>query len=488
MKNMTLPPQECRVYTPPRLAKAMVQAVESSPNDYWLDPCMGPGVFIACLREKGIHKERIVGIDIDPVSNVEDKSATSVRGIDFFEWCASTTQTFNRIIANPPYVAIRKLHSSLQKSLTAFGAEGDRSFTLRSNYWCAFLSASLRILANQGSLVFVLPAAWDYAQYASDVRRAIHQEFESVEVHRCMEPLFTDVREGCVVLVAKGYRSNPRVSARFDHVTSEALITALTAGRSRKTTTPSFANSIDSSFTAFSDLYNVNIGCVTGDAGYFLLTESDRTRLELPIEAVRPVLSKARHLSAAYITSAEWQRLLKADERVWLFSPGRTTLRQKAVRAYLEHGAKVCDLEGYKLRHRDPWYCVTDIKDSATGFLSGMTRLGPWISFRSKRHLAATNTLYVLTPKTKMRMDEHAAWALALLSTPARRQYQEIVRRYPDGLAKLEPHDVNSLRLPSPSRVKGACEEYERAVNHLMTGKVPKAVAVADAFVRHPCA
>jgi adenine-specific DNA-methyltransferase len=167
---MTLPPPECQVYTPPQLAAAMVQALEPSHHDYWLDPCIGSGAFIAPLRKKGIPKERIVGIDIDSKSGAEDGAARTVRGVDFFQWCASTQQKFGRIIANPPYVAIRKLHPKLQRSLIAFDPTTDASFALRSNYWCAFLSASLRVLAYKGNLAFVLPAAWDYALYASDIR------------------------------------------------------------------------------------------------------------------------------------------------------------------------------------------------------------------------------------------------------------------------------------------------------------------------------
>ena len=482
---MTQPPPECRVYTPLGLAKALVHAIQSGPRDYWLDPCMGPGVFIACLREKGIRKERIFGVDIDHNSGVEDKSATTIRGVDFFRWCSSTTRKFDRIVANPPYVAIRKLHPKLQKPLAAF-AEDDPSFARRSNYWCAFLSASLRILADNGSLAFVLPAAWDYAQYAEEVRRTIHKKFESVEVHRCLEPLFTEVQEGCVVLVARGYHNDPQVSVRIDHVNPRALITALRNGMSQRNRVRHTSVHADGRLTPFSDLYAVNIGCVTGDARYFLLTESDRLRLDLPVEALRPVLSRARHLSAAYIGSAEWKRLLKANERIWLFQPDDAMLGLKGVRKYLEIGAKTCDFEGYKLSRRDPWYRVPDIKDRATGFLSGMSRVGPWIAFRRKRHLAVTNTLYVVTSKGKLQMDEEAAWALALLSTPVRRQYAEIARRYPDGLVKLEPHDVNALRLPSPDRVKGACEEYARAVNLLVAGNVLDAAKIADGFVRYP--
>ena len=63
----------------------------------------------------------------------------------------STTQRFNRIVANPPYVAIGKLHPTLQQSVSALGTHDDGSFAIRSNYWCAFLSACLRVLANHGS-------------------------------------------------------------------------------------------------------------------------------------------------------------------------------------------------------------------------------------------------------------------------------------------------------------------------------------------------
>jgi adenine-specific DNA-methyltransferase len=484
---MTLPPLECRVYTPPRLAEAMVHAMEPGPHDYWLDPCMGPGVFIACLREKGIRRERIVGIDIDPNSSAEDGSATTVRGVDFFQWCTSTTQRFNRIVANPPYVAIRRLHPALQQALTAFGARGDGSFALRSNYWCAFLAACLRILADHGSLAFVLPAAWDYALYASDVRRAVHQQFQSVEVHRSLEPLFPHVREGCVVLVAKGYRKNPAKSVRIAHDSAQALITALAQGDCKPTTCYTATHAADRSLTPFSDLYAVKIGCVTGDASYFLLRESDRVRIGLPRESVCPVVSKARHLTTAYLSSKEWDRLLKADERVWLFNPDPKVMRQTAVQAYLQHGRDKCNLDGYKLRNRDPWYRVHDMNYGASGFLSGMTKLGPWISFRSKRQLVATNTLYVLNAKIKMRSDERAAWALSLLSTSAREQFLETARRYPDGLAKLEPHDVNSLRLPAPLITRRAPEEYARAISFLVNGRVVDATAIADAFTRRPC-
>ncbi len=485
---MMEPPPECKVYTPPLLADAIVKAVMPHRDDYWLDPCMGPGAFIAPLRKQGIPKDRIVGIDIDTSVGYEDGAATTVRGIDFFRWCARTRRRFTKIVANPPYVAIRKLHPTLQQSLRDFGSGNDISFAKRSNYWCAFLAASLRVLEQDGSLAFVLPAAWEYALYADQVRQYVLGNFQSVDVHRCWQPLFPDVREGCVVLVARGYRNKPTRSVRIDHATSESLVASLSLRSASKDSRPYRTKPSAAAPTsiAFSDLFSINIGCVTGDARYFLLTEADRIRHKLPVEALCPVLSRARHLVAAEMTRAHWQRLLNANERVWLFNPGPGTLRRKPVRAYLEHGERVCDLSAYKLKHRDPWYAVHDIRN-ATGFLSGMTQLGPWISFRSMRHLAATNTLYVLTDKNKMSADERAAWGLSLLSTSSRRQFSELARRYPDGLAKLEPHDLNSFQLAPPKSTKGAAGNYHRAVDFLLASEVSEAVTIADAQIGGKC-
>jgi adenine-specific DNA-methyltransferase len=236
---------------------------------------------------------------------------------------------------------------------------------------CTFLSACLRMLSDRGNLAFVLPAAWDYAQYANTVRIAVLQQFQSVEVYRCHEPLFPNVREGCVVLVAKNYRKSPERAVRIDHRTPQSLIEALTVTQPKPTRNYRQSKPTDDSFVKFSDLYNVNIGCVTGDASYFLLTESERICRGLPLEAMQPVISKARQLAAAYMTSAEWRRLLRNDERVWLFRPHVQALKNKAVQAYIRHGEKVCDLLGYKLSRRDPWYCVPDINENAIGFISG---------------------------------------------------------------------------------------------------------------------
>ena len=479
----SLPPQECKVYTPQLLAEAMVRAINPQPDDLWLDPCMGPGAFILALRNNGLIKRRIVAVDIDACPSAEDEAATTVRGVDFFDWCASTKKRFTKVVANPPYVALCKLGADLQKSVQQFHRSQDPSFALRSNYWCAFLSACLGLLKPDGSLAFVLPAAWDYALYAHELRERVLSSFKSVEVHRSLEPLFPEVREGRVVLLAKGYLQTPEHAGRIDHPTATSLIAALCRPIPQTAKAKPYVPIECEAFgTRFGDLFSVGIGCVTGDVNYFLLTESQRLERDLPISALRPVVSKARHLVASQITKVMWNRLRRADERVWLFSPDVHAKRNRAVRAYLSHGENVCNLDGYKLRNRDPWYEVPGIR-SGVGFMSGMTSVGPWLSLRSMRGLAATNTLYVITAIEAMTLDEQAAWALSLLSSETRRQVRATLRCYPDGLTKLEPHDISELRLLPPKRIAGSRVAYHRAITLLLSGDPGAATAIADASV-----
>jgi len=73
------------------------------------------------------------------------------------------------------------------------------------------------------------------------------------------------------------------------------------------------------------------------------------------------------------------------------------------------------------------------------------------------------------------------------LSTSSRLQFAELSRRYPDGLPKLEPHDLNSFQLRPPRSTTDAAENYRRAVDLLLASKISEAVAIADVQIGGKC-
>jgi hypothetical protein len=312
------------------------------------------------------------------------------------------------------------------------------------------------------------------------LRDEVRRSFRLVETHRSMRPLFPEVQEGCVVLIAKSFLSAPQPARDYIYSDSSELVQALHYGAPPERIIVRAPVAARTRTKSFDELFSLRIGCVTGYANFFLLTESERTKHRLPFSAVQPVVSRAKHLVDAHITFATWNRLRSQNERVWLFRPGRAALRSNAVRAYIALGEEICDLSSYKLKHRTPWFLVPDVRTDVVGFMSGMTKSGPWICLRSMRGLAATNTLYVISEKKRMTYAERCGWALSMLSSPVRQQFHGLTRRYADGLAKLEPRDISILRLPEPPEIAGIAAIYKQAVGALTSGHEIDAIRIAD--------
>jgi adenine-specific DNA-methyltransferase len=223
------------VYTPPALASAMVETIMDSAAS-WLDPCVGTGAFLSALANAGVSSRRVRAVDLDPADSPADSLADVTRGVDFLAWATRADMTFDRIIANPPYMPIRRLPAALQSTALRVHLNNHLSIPQGANYWCAFLCQSLTLLADRGAICFVLPAAWEYADYAHQIREVVPGTFEDFDVHRSARPLFPGVQDGSVVVVGRGFKRASRRIRYFQHSDSGELEASLrgaaTAGSS----------------------------------------------------------------------------------------------------------------------------------------------------------------------------------------------------------------------------------------------------------------
>jgi adenine-specific DNA-methyltransferase len=477
-------PRSSTVETPASLAKAMVSAIAGSGRAIWIDPCTGNGAFIAALRQAGIPKHRVRAIDLSRRRGDHDQHARVERGVDFLEWARHHVGTCDRLIMNPPYVSLNRLHGGPRRAaLDVALPEGDH-LHLTANYWCAFILRAIETLRPGGSLVAVLPASWDYASYARPVRAAVGAAFATVTEIRSATPLFPKVLEGAVVVVAtnKGGTSAgwERIEAPDAAGTTQAL--EALSQRSRRGASPKVTTlAVDKHPTvALGELMNVRIGAVTGDAHYFLLSEKERVQYDLPRSSLKPVVTRARHLCGAFITRAHWLRLLEKGERVWLFRPQRG-VKPAAVRRYLERGKRgSCNLKAYKVSRRDVWYQVP-LPSRPDGFISGMGKGMPFLALRAMRGLTATNTLYIVQFHRHVSSPEgRASAALAMLTTAARAELQRHARIYADGLLKFEPAELSRVRVPRWRSTRGATGALRTAMAFLEAGDARSARAIAD--------
>jgi adenine-specific DNA-methyltransferase len=463
----------------------MIDAIAGSRNSRWLEPSFGHGVFLEQLSLRGVAPSRITGIDLELTPMANDRFASVRRGEDFLSWCSKTEQQFDRIVANPPYVSLLDLPDEARRAARQLVISGViDALPARSNLWAAFLIGALKLLKEGGSLAFVLPAAWDYADYAAVLRDALPKRFAEWICLRCEEPLFPGVQEGSIVLVGRGFNRAHLIESRISCLRLDDLVAQLKLlgreGSIVKAPLQKQALSC-SDGRRLSDLVDIRLGGVTGDATYFLFNESRRKELGLPTSALKPVLTKAAHLRAAYIDKEVWAKLRKKDARVWLFRPSGAALKHPKVKKYmaLSHEKGGCDKTAGKVENLDLWHRVP-LPRGVHGFISGMSNVGPWIALSSYSALNATNTLYTIRFRGRPSRIKRAELALSLLTPPVRLQLKKLCRRYAAGLAKFEPGDLQALRIPQFTVHGNPVACYREAVVALLSGKMKRATEIAN--------
>jgi hypothetical protein len=111
-----------------------------------------------------------------------------------------------------------------------------------------------------------------------------------------------------------------------------------------------------------------------------------------------------------------------------------------------------------------------------------MSQHGPWLSINEMDGLNATNTLYVVTFRSRNR-EAWYMWALALLSSTAQRQIRRIGRRYADGLIKYEPGALGKIELPALKEDADHRSLYARAVRALLAEDLRMTKDIADSVI-----
>ena len=214
------------------------------------------------------------------------------------------------------------------------------------------------------------------------------------------------------------------------------------------------------------------------------MTENQRLERGLPTKALRPALTRASQLISGIVSKSHWEILRNRGERVWLFDPPTRVLEHPAVKAYLElpKDQGGCKRSNHQIANRDPWY-RTPLPLRIEGFISGMSRLGPWLVFKGLASLTASNTLYTFRFRHRLTLDEKSAWAISLLTKRVREQLQVVGRRYPDGLLKYEPSDLLKLEVARPRRLIGAQKYYLEVSHAFLTGNFKSSYSLVEEWM-----
>jgi adenine-specific DNA-methyltransferase len=451
------------VYTPPRVASALVRWAVRTPNDRVLDPACGEGVFLAAaqthLADLGNRNPICVGVDIN------GEAALAANGVhsDFFEWAHpslfQTTPIFDVIVGNPPFI---RSHLFPEES-RAFAFRHMKEMGLHPSRlmstWAAFVAISCQLLSDTGRLAFVVPEEILHVGYAEELRRFLLSRFRRVIISLPTSDLFPTVQQSVVLLLCDNDPDGPAglLSMPFKQLEDGSLYSVDPApiwdGDSKWThlfLTPTERSLVSASFEQLhwkpiKEYGRVEVGVVTGANDFFILSQAE-AEVFADIKYLTPIITSARDLHGLKFDTGDFKLLAEQGRPLFLIHTAEATERLPSqMRNYISHGVKQGVHQNFKCRNREPWYAVPSVW-SADALLLRQAGDMPRLVHLSRKY-ASTDTIHRVRWKRPSLGKRHA---VSFLNTWTLIACELTGRSYGGGVLELMPSEANDILLPPP--------------------------------------
>ena len=180
-------------FTPPHIAKLMVEMLVNRATGAVLEPSCGEGVFLKSLEFFGYSDA--VGVEIDP--NLVIESRYPVHRESFLTW--KSDRKFDSVIGNPPYIRWKDLGESAKAELKTLPG-WDHLFNSLSDFLIPFIYRSVEMLNPGGEIVFITPSFWMHTQHSAPLREwLLEQGSFSHLVHFGEAEVFPGVSSSIVI-------------------------------------------------------------------------------------------------------------------------------------------------------------------------------------------------------------------------------------------------------------------------------------------------
>ena len=462
-------------YTPDKISEFITDWAVRSSTDTVLEPSCGDGSFLNAIThrlsalgttEKEI-RQNVIGIELDNVeAEKSTQYGTTVICKDFFTYFKETVDEqiqFDVIVGNPPFIRYQNFNEEYRE--VAFSLMNKYGFKPNrlTNIWLPFLMLSCNALKCNGRLGMVIPAELFQVDYAAEARQFLCSFFDKLTIVTFKRLVFDDIQQEVVLLL--GERGCDKHGIRV--VELDDLTDLIAQGQtclekaefkeldhSRDKWVKYYLSNeeldllrrlnCDPRISNTTDLFEVNVGLVSGENDFFILNQQMVTDHNLH-DTVVPIISRSEQLKGIQLTSEDFDNLVDAEKKVFLFAPGNAepdTLT-KNQKAYIRHGEEKGYSKNYKCRIRPKWYHVPP-SWTADAFLIRQANLYPRMILNRKRALV-TDTLHKVRFCNGIDGEQVAA---AFLNTYTLALSETLGRSYGGGVLTFEPGEMRKVRIP----------------------------------------
>lgn len=184
-----------QVFTPLAIVKKMLELRKNQGSI--LEPAAGNGNFLSVLEDSAI------GIELDKSLIEKNKR---IQNLDFFTY--PTTNKFQTIIGNPPYVRFQDILQSTKQLLPM------QLFDHRSNLYLFFIAKCIEHLPYGGELIFITPRAFLKSTNAKKLNKRLYQQGSFTDFYELGDTIiFNGYSPNCIIWRWEKGRKNKTLSS-----------------------------------------------------------------------------------------------------------------------------------------------------------------------------------------------------------------------------------------------------------------------------------
>lgn len=459
-------------YTPADISDFIVKWALRNLDDSILEPSCGDGSFLAAIQKmeqtsEGDGFSHVLGVELDPVeaAKATEYGYPVVNG-DFFTFFRDSIEgkrTFEAIVGNPPFIRYQNFDEKYRS--VAFDLMKKHGFhpNRLTNIWLPFLLLSCEALSERGRIGMVIPAELFQVDYAAEARNYLSSHFEQLTLITFKKLVFDGIQQEVVLLLGEKESKNKGIRVvelegldelvKEGHFCLDRAETKQLDHSSEKWVKYYLSNdelmilrklNADERISNASDLFEVNVGLVSGENDFFLLNWNSVVARGLQ-EEVRPIISRAEQVKGILLSEEEYNRIRVMGKRVSIFMPQDIPLESlpECARQYIAWGESKDFDKNYKCRIRKRWFIVPT-SWVADAFLIRQANLYPKMILNPTGALV-TDTLH------KVRFHEGingAMVASAFINTYTLALSETLGRSYGGGVLTFEPGEMRRMRIP----------------------------------------
>ena len=399
-------------YTPKPIAGFLTRWAIRSPNATVLEPSLGDGNILAASAET-LHAfgasppsitEQLYGVELErseaekAIRRIEEIfdscSPHNIHIGDFFGYAEESlfddlglngrltpAKTFDAIVGNPPFIRYQNFPEQFRSVAVHLMKYAGFKPSRLMNSWLPFLLISSLLLGENGRLGMVIPAELFQVGYASQARQFLSDFFPRLGIITFRELVFPDIQQEVVLLLAEKNGETNGIYMieinNLDELETFVLQDLYAAelkemNHSTEKWTQYFLSQQEIALlrelrarpdvTISGDILDVDVGIVTGQNQFFILTKQQVREHELEPHLER-IVSRSAHLQGAVFSTTDWFTNVEQNYPALFFMPPQHPIEELSapIQEYIGFGEKKKYHTGYKCRIRPMWYVVPSV-------------------------------------------------------------------------------------------------------------------------------